>query len=101
MENRQIMTLAYMFVAVIMVALIANAVAGEKNTQKVYDFDQFDSLCVADDIPRDLGTWEKRDVYDEEKEKVITIFSIDKGDSVSYEITFGDNGDFNVLKNKR
>ena len=95
------MILAYMFVAIIMMALIANAVAGGKNTPKVYDFDQFDSLCVADSIPRDLGIWDKQDVYDERRDRVITVFTLDKGDSVSYEVTFGDDGDFNVLKNKR
>lgn len=100
MDIRKLFVFAYMLVVVIMVALIANATTG-KNKPQVLDFDQFDSLCVADSIPRNLNTWEKYDTYDEINDRVVTTYTLDKGDSVSYEVTFGDDGDFNVLKNKK
>ena len=91
--------LSVFLLCMIIPLLTSNAKRKPSNLQ-VYDFDGFDSLCIADSIPRNLNTWESTDYYDEKDGKVKTKFYISIGDSVSYLVWYNDDGDFVVEKNK-
>lgn len=62
-----------------------------------YDFDQFDSLCIADTIPRQMSIWESYD-YINEKEEFVTIYKFVKHDTIIYNVILLDDGYFNVNK---
>ena len=70
----------------------------KRQTQKIYDFDGFDSLCIADSIPRDLTTWDNEDYYDEKSDKVRTKYYLNVGDTISYIVTIDDDCNFIVEK---
>ena len=68
-----------------------------KKTHIILDFDQFDSLCVVDSIPRDLNKWNSHD-YIGENEKLITNYMYLKGDTVVYNVVPLNDGYFDVIK---
>lgn len=86
-----------MFCSVIVITLIANALMGGEVKREVLDFDQFDSLCIADTIPRDLSSWDKYVINN--NNNMTTVFTIDKSNT-TYEVTFAGGGNFNVAKKK-
>jgi len=47
---------------------------------------QFDSLCVADTLPRNLGYWRFLDLKDYEDNKRVTLFSYMKKDGTVYRV---------------
>lgn len=78
--------------------LFSNAARKQKATVVIYDFDQFDSLCVADSIPRDLSLWVVEDFYDNESESVKTKFFFDKDEKYFWNVQLLDDGMFLVRK---
>ena len=78
--------------------LFGNAARKQKATVVIYDFDQFDSLCIADSIPRDLSLWVVEDFYDNESESVKTKFFFDKGEKFFWNVQLLDDGMFLVRK---
>ena len=86
-----------LFMILFSCVLISNK---KQPNQKIYDFDAFDSLCIADSIPRDLNTWESVDYWDDEENTLKTKFYLNVGDSISYIVFYNKEGDFVVEKNK-
>lgn len=63
----------------------------------ILDFDQFDSLCITDSIPRNISTWQRTEFVDDSC-KLKVQFTFDKGDTVFYITEFIDNSKFSVEK---
>jgi len=62
---------------------------------KLYTFDEFDSLCRKDSIPRNLNTWEYKEYYDD---KYMIEYYYTK-DSIMYKVILKDTF-FDVTKYK-
>jgi hypothetical protein len=62
---------------------------------KLYTFDEFDSLCIKDSIPRNLNIWEYKEYYDD-KYMIEYYYT---NDSIMYKVILKDTL-FDVTKYK-
>ena len=90
----------YWFIVAVITLLFLTIVlyANDQNSHsQILDFDQFDSLCVNDSIPRNLKLWENQD-YVDANDKVKTKYTLNVKDSVIYNVKPLDDGFFYVSK---
>lgn len=85
---------------IVLILLTALVISPSKNDKKdgslTYSYEEFDSLCNADSIPRRLSTWQSSDYYSEEEEKLKTTYYYSKGDTIAYTVESLDDGFFDV-----
>ena len=99
-ELEKLYFLVYSIVTLVVVIGIMTLLGAKisAKTNEILDFDQFDSLCTVDNIPRNLGEWMSSDYYNDKTEKLETTFIFIKGDTLIYEVKELDEGMFNVTK---
>ena len=70
-------------------------ICGVNPNNKLYTFDEFDSLCIKDSIPRNLNIWEYKEYYDD-KYMIEYYYT---NDSIMYKVILKDTL-FDVTKYK-
>lgn len=91
-------------VAIMLILLTILMIAPSKNNKNdgslTYSYEEFDSLCNVDSIPRRLSSWQSNDYYSDEEERLKTIYYYSKGDSIAYTVESLDDGFFDVKISK-
>ena len=68
-------------------------ICGVNPNNRLYTFDEFDSLCNRDSLPRNLNTWEIKEYYDDRYKVEYYYYN----DSIMYKVIMQDTM-FNVTK---
>ena len=89
--------------SILIIVMLSMTAFGKTVNTELLDFDQFDSLCINDSIPRDLYKWEIEETADD-RGKIYRTFTFHKFDSITntsqttYDVELLDDGIFQVTK---
>lgn len=74
-------------ILILIILIIFFGIPFKKQYKRLYTFDEFDSLCIKDSIPRNLNIWDQNEFYED---KLIIQYNYNKNDSVFYTVEFKD-----------